>query len=165
LDGLHQALPDAIRMQGRQHEHLREDARKGAASHCVRKSGNKHGEYDGSGWPTGFSNANAAQEEDQKCDEAKDEKQRGANERNSNQLKDADDQAYPEALLAEVVYIPGIFDRWPEDALQPAVSALVLRGEPESLHCGRFAAKYLRSQVKSRLFKAVSIRVSVITPD
>jgi hypothetical protein len=50
------------------------------------------------------------------------------------QVNDRNNQANPEALLAEIVHIPCIVDGWPEETLQTAVGFPAFSRKIECLH-------------------------------
>ena len=90
---------------------------------CVYNARKINGKNERSGRPTCFADAHPAEEEDEKGHDAENQKQRRPQHCGADELQNADGDADPKALLAEVVYVPGIFNRGPEDALQPAVAS------------------------------------------
>lgn len=88
--------------------------------------------------PIGFTYSHGSEQKDKRRGRTGDERNELGRCDANNHLDDGNDDADPEALLAQVIDIPGSFHCGPKDTLQAAVGALGFSGKSQRLHARKF---------------------------
>ncbi len=103
-----------------------QNRRKLPQNHRVKQADERQAEQQGRGRPARLAHSHCAEKIDKAHGHKNGEEKRITGKNAQNQLNRSDNHANPEALMAQIIHVPGILDSRPENALQPAVAAAAL---------------------------------------